>query len=341
MDNQHFLRGVVYRQYTRFGSAKTGFDSRLPENIELKFFDTLTMHNKLREIERVFNINEILALRTDDEYVTRYYRINKIPYSVFHTNSDLIYMGISRDGVYKEDDLLEAARTISSYIPALKATDVLELATGRGANSLYLAQKYPGVNFWGIDISMGQLDYALRKSKTVSNYFPSYGDYHDLSRYASASQDIVFEVEALCYSKNPKIVLNEVWRVLRPGGMFILFDGYRTAANLEENDNIICTIVEHGMAVDKFQIYTNFKQDALDVGFVLEHEENVSGYVLPTMRRFEHLAQRFFAFPKIAKLATYLLPKEFLYNAISGYLMPDIMEKRLAIYMITIFTNPK
>ena len=70
------------------------------------------LHQKIRKIEAVFNIAEVLSLKIDDNYIKRYYRINKIPYSIFHSRKDLIYMGISRDGKFKEDDLLEAARTV-------------------------------------------------------------------------------------------------------------------------------------------------------------------------------------------------------------------------------------
>ncbi len=181
---------------------------------------------KLENIRKVFDINRVIGLKTDKAYIQKYYKINKIPYSLFHTNTDLIYMGVSRDGIYKEDDLLEAARTVEKYLKELNGSKVLELATGRGANSFYLAQRFPAVKFCGLDISGGQLDYAFKKARRVNNYHPEFGDYHDLSRFENRSFDIVFVVEALCYSTDKDKVLAEVYRVLKKGGVFIIFDGY-------------------------------------------------------------------------------------------------------------------
>ena len=80
------------------------------------------LKHKLTQIEKVFDLNEVLALQPDKVYIQKYYKANKLAYSLFHTYSDKIYMGISRDGVYKEDDLLEAARTVARYLtPPQKA----------------------------------------------------------------------------------------------------------------------------------------------------------------------------------------------------------------------------
>ncbi|MBI4050373.1 MAG: hypothetical protein HY396_00130 [Candidatus Doudnabacteria bacterium] len=75
------------------------------------------LKNRLQKISEVFDIEKILSLNPDKQYIQRYYQINQIPYTLFHTNTDLIYMGISRDGVYKADDLLEAARTVERDLP--------------------------------------------------------------------------------------------------------------------------------------------------------------------------------------------------------------------------------
>lgn len=297
---------------------------------------SLGLQQKLNVIEKVFNIEEVLSLPVNKEYITGYYRINKIPYSIFHTMSDFIHMGISRNGVYKESDLLEAVRTVDSFIARQNIKNILELATGRGANSFWLAQRNLDVNFYGIDISEGQLAYAREKARKVKNYFPEKGDYHDLKQYTADTFDLVFEVESLCYSTGKKQVLVEVSRVLKQNGIFILFDGYRNEMSLNTAERIACSLVEKGMALEKLEHYENFKKTVLDTGFIIESEENVSKYVLPTMSRFERLASSFFSMPKTAKLISWILPKEFLYNIISGYLMPDLINQKIAVHMITI-----
>lgn len=176
------------------------------------------LNHKLAQIKRVFNIKSVLDLQPNKDYIRQYYKVNKLAYSFFHTFSDRMYMGISRDGQYKNSDLLEAARFVEKYISKLNAKNILDLATGRGATSSYLAEKYPAIKFDGIDISEGQLGFAVKKAKRIPNYHPIKGDYHNLSQYQNGQFDIVFVVEALCYSQEKEKVLKEVYRVLKPGG---------------------------------------------------------------------------------------------------------------------------
>ena len=225
------------------------------------------LQQKINKISKVFNIEDVSSIIPDKKYIQKYYKINKIPYSLFHTYSDLIYMGISRDGKFKRSDLLAHARLVNEYIGESekengsisdgKVQNVLELACGRGANTSYLARQQPEVYFYGIDISEGQLYFARKKSKKLKNFTPTIGDYHDLSKFGSDFFDVVFVVEALCYSTQKEKVLSEVFRVLKKGGKFIIFDGYlnKLEANLNEIEQKACKLTERGMAVSKFEIY--------------------------------------------------------------------------------------
>lgn len=57
------------------------------------------LKHKLNQIKKVFDLNDLLALHPDKEYIQKYYKANKLAYSLFHTYSDKIYMGISRGGL--------------------------------------------------------------------------------------------------------------------------------------------------------------------------------------------------------------------------------------------------
>jgi ubiquinone/menaquinone biosynthesis C-methylase UbiE len=297
------------------------------------------LKKKIKTIQAVFDLEGVLSLKPDKEYIQKYYKANKLAYSFFHTYSDKIYMGVSRDGIYKEDDLLEAARTVEKYIKQLKAARVLELASGRGATSAHLAKLHPDIEFAGIELSQGQLDFALKKARKIRNYKPAKGDYHDLGAYEDASFEIVFVIEALCYSEDKAKVFSEVKRVLKPGGVFIVLDGYtkkdRTKMSAIELESVRLT--ETGMAVSHFESHGAFMVYGTVAGFSVISDEDVSEYILPTLTKFEALAVRFFKHPRLAKAITKLFSKEFAYNAISGLLMPDLIKGGLASYYITVF----
>lgn len=296
------------------------------------------LKSKLAQIQKVFDVNDLLNLQTDKEYIKKYYKANKLAYSLFHTFSDKMYMGVSRDGIYKEDDLLEAARTIEKYLKKLNATHILELATGRGATSAYLAKRYPKVKFEGIELSQGQLDFAQKKEKKLHNYHPILGDYHDLSKYSNKSIDIVFVIEALCYSMEKEQVLKEVKRVLEKNGVFIILDGYikKDRFEMSKNEALACRLTEVGMAVNEFEDYVSVINKAKKLGFKVLSSEDVSQFIMPTLKRFEKLAKRFFQHPQLAKVISKFFSKEFTYNAISGFLMPNLVALNLGSYYITV-----
>ena len=297
---------------------------------------------KLEKIKAIFDIAKLASLKSNLAYIAKYYRVNKIAYTLFHGRDDLIYLGISRDGLFKRDDLLEAARATEKYILKTQAEKVLELATGRGANSFYLAKRHPDVEFYGVDISPGQLGLAFKKARRVANYHPAAGDYHDLKRFSDNSFDVVFVVEALCYSERKDIALKEVYRVLKPGGFFIIFDGYRgkKTDELEENERVAMMLMERGFALNVFETHQSFKAKIAVSGLDIESEENVSAHVIPTTKIFERLASRFFNHPFLARGLTKVLPDVFTFNAISGYLMPTLIRMGAFQYWITILRKP-
>ncbi len=294
------------------------------------------LKQKLENISKVFKIDDILSIKADKQYIQRYYNINKIPYSVFHTKTDFVHMGISRNGIYKEDDLFEAARIVEKYLKKLNGDKVLELAMGRGANSFYLAKKFPEVKFYGMDISKGQLNYAFKKSKEVNNFYPDFGDYHDLSKFKNETFDVIFVIEALCHSVDKNKVFAEAHRVLKQNGVFIIIDGYANKDQMTNDEKIALRLVEKGMALESFEFYKSILDKAKENKFKIEFEENVSKFVLPTMKRFERKAIKFFRFPKLAKVTSMIFPKEFIYNAIAGYLSVILVKTGVCNYMITV-----
>jgi SAM-dependent methyltransferase len=153
----------------------------LPANVPQGGHSSLAreLSRRLAQIQRVFDVAAISRVTASQQYVQRYYKTNRWAYSLFHTRTDRMYIGISRHEPFTLDDLLEAARTVQHYLVALRAINILELGTGRGATAEYIARRFRHVCIDGIDISPGQLTFAFRRAKAVKNYVPAFGDFHD------------------------------------------------------------------------------------------------------------------------------------------------------------------
>lgn len=186
-------------------------------------------------------------------------------------------------------------------------------------------------------MSPGQLHYALKKAKKVHNYHPSLRNYHDLFRFEDSSIDIAFIIEALCYSTAKEKVFKELHRVLAPKGIFIVYDGYlKDDRKLTSNQKLACKLTEVGMAVPRLETHQEFLNKAKSNGFNIIEDDDVSLFIMPTLKRFEKLAYRFFKYPELAKIITKVFPHEFIYNAISGFLMPNLIKEKIATYHITV-----
>lgn len=291
------------------------------------------IEKKLIKIKKIFNIDDIIKLNVNNDYIKKYYNINLLSYSIFHHNK-LLHSGLSKNGHYKVEDLLEPIKYVEKHIKNRTGLKVLELGMGRGGNLIYLADKYKENYFYGIDFSPAHLKIALKNKK--ENYFPSYGDYHNLKKYKKDFFDIVFTVEALCHSINKYKVLKEVYRILKKGGVFIIVDGYSYNKKLNETQKIALNIVEKGLALKKFENYYDFRKKIIKSGFKIVYEKDASRNVLPTFKRMEWFARAFFKISFLAKLIAKIFPEEFVLNVNSGYLLKDMIISKIMCYKITI-----
>jgi len=299
----------------------------------------LELRRRIKKVDQVFGVNSILSRKIDSNSIAKYYKINKLAYWLFHNRDGFVHMGISRDMKYHHDDLLEQPKIVAKYIKKLHARNVLELATGKGASSIYLARQFPNVRFDGIDLPGGQLDIAKKEVKKTPNFYPVEGDYHDLSCYGDNQFNIIFVIESLCYSTKKEKVFKEARRVLKSGGVIIVIDGYlgKPEQSLTSDERLAKKLMERGMMVEDFEYYPAFREKIKRAEFRIVMEEDDSRFITPTLKRFESLASKtLFNYPKLGRLIVKLPPGEFSANAISAYLMPILIKLGIAKYMILV-----
>ena len=296
------------------------------------------IENRLNKISNIFEINKLIDQKPTLATVQKYYSKNKLAYTIFHSKENFIHLGISNNDNFKKDDLIEPVKFINKYIKNSRNYSVLELATGRGANSNYLALNNKKTRFYGIDMSPGQLEYAYKVERRLKNYTVLKQDFHNLSNFKNNSLDVIFVIESLCYSNNKQKILNETNRILKNNGKLIVIDGY-----LENQLNAYTKVqqqafklTEIGMAIKGSNTYKEFLQFAKNSNYKIEYEENISNKVLPSMRRLEKYSKLFFKFKYLAKILKVLLPTEIILNAITAYLWVPLTEQKVVGYYITV-----
>lgn len=289
---------------------------------------------RMDRLARYFDLDALAEADCSAKGIERYYRLSRHAYSRYHDKGNAVHMGLSQDDVWRPEDTFGQAAFVAEHLDG--AQQVLELATGRGMNSLRLARQYPGVQFRGLDLTQAQLNYAKTDGTGVPNFSAELGDFHDLGALASDSQDLVFVVEALCHSDRKAMVLDQVHRVLRPNGIFIVIDGYRTQQTPLPVTAKALRLLARGMAVPEFMAYSDFQRLVEESPLEIRQEEDRSRQIMPSLRRFEALANRFMSARLKYRLMRAVLPKPLLHNVVSGHLFPALLQAKAISYWITV-----
>lgn len=117
---------------------------------------------------------------------------------------------------------------ILQFIP--RKTKVLaDLACGTGENALLLKRRFPAARVFASDLSEGMLKQARRKAKEQNLAIEFSLQDAAQTHYPAGVADCVTITFALHdLPKEQRVqVLHEAWRILKPGGVFIVYDYHR------------------------------------------------------------------------------------------------------------------
>jgi len=248
------------------------------------------------------------------------------------------HYGISYDGKDKNDDFKEQARIVERYIHDIDAKKVLELGCGLGANISFLAHRNPRVMFHGVDLSLN----PLKRFTKIPNAHFQPGDYHDLRALEDDAYDIVFIIEALCYSTNKKQVLREVKKKLKRDGLFIIIDVYRRdrVAPLSPSEETMLELIEMSWSLDKFE-YVKDVESYMQEDYSIAMAKDFTRYILPSATSVAHYNQYYFAHPVYARAINKLLSFDVAKSFIESYLTPISLRRQIACYYIHVLKNDR
>lgn len=106
----------------------------------------------------------------------------------------------------------------------LESGKIADLGCGVGGASRYGCQRYPKLDWVGVNVSADQIADAIERTTSNSISYQC-GDYHQLA-WDDNSFDGAFYMESLCYSLRPANALAETCRILRPGARVVITDGF-------------------------------------------------------------------------------------------------------------------
>ena len=131
-------------------------------------------------------------------------------------------------------------------------TDLLDCGCGTAPMLTLLHEKYPDKHYTGIDLTPKMIEVA--KSKKMKNVELVVGDCEHLP-FAENSFDAVICCESFHHYPNPQDFFDSVYRVLKPGGRFILRDMTMNSAAVRWFCNTVEMPLAHLMGKGDVRIY--------------------------------------------------------------------------------------
>jgi ubiquinone/menaquinone biosynthesis C-methylase UbiE len=297
--------------------------------------------DRLDLVRHVFDAEALERERFGPKAVARYYTQSALGYRWFHSTDGSIHMALNSDGVFNRSGYYGQVRRIESIIsPRDSELSILELGSGTGFNSLYLARAWPKARVAGIDLTALNVEASKVKSRKQHNVQFLRGDFHHLT-FDDQSFDLIFSIESICHANDLRQVLSEAFRVARPGARLVVFDGYRRSGfdDLDVKLRVAARLAEAAMAVDKSWIIDDWLNVANEVGFRLIDHQDLTQAIMPNLRRFERMARRFFGSP-LRQAIKVLLPPRLIRNAVAGLLMSATTQAGAHQYSMIVLERP-
>ena len=134
--------------------------------------------------------------------------------------------------LYKDidDDFHKAQENLTnhcmSYVLPIEGRSVLEIGCGNGVQTKFISEKYRPGFITGIDISRPNIALANREKqrRRIGNVFFLVDDAQRLKKVHDNSFEVVINIESAFHYPDKQAFLREVYRVLAPGGRFLIAD---------------------------------------------------------------------------------------------------------------------
>lgn len=292
------------------------------------------LHAKIDEMAKFINLDKFIqGEKNSIEQIRSYFKINEWAYKRYHSRDGFMHFRIAKNGYFTDEDVYHQPDSVSNFIKP--GNVVVELGYGRGANLLYLAHCYPDARFIGFDL------YPLKTKDVPANVTTFQQDYSSLHQLENNSVDVLYAIETIVHNTDKEKIYREVCRVLKPGGVVVVYD-YALSDRFETYDPHIQKVItlSKGGAAAIIESLEELNAHYAKCGLKLEKSTDYTRETLPDLKRLERKAAKIMKRPMVARLMFWFLPEQFVANIILGYLGYDSGNAGIGTYREWVLRKP-
>jgi len=183
-------------------------------------------------------------------------------------------------------------RILDIHLKDKQAKKILDAGCGIGGTAIYLAKKFHNINFIGITIVSEHIEMAkilAKKNKVIFNTDFILKDFINTD-FPSNHFDAIYFVESSCYAFNKQILLREMYRILKPEGVLVIIDVFRTDIQLNPFLKNIYIWFCKGWGLKNLIKLTEFKDFLKTEGFHEIETRDLTKNVMRTILRGDALS---------------------------------------------------
>ncbi len=113
-----------------------------------------------------------------------------------------------------------------SKLPEVSGKRILDIGCGNGIQTIYMKKKFAPKYILGIDLNPENIDIGLeeKKKQNLSDIDFLLDDAHKLEKIEDNSFDAVINIESAFHYPHKDQFIEQIKRVLKPGGQFVIAD---------------------------------------------------------------------------------------------------------------------
>lgn len=229
----------------------------------------------------------------DHRTIASYYEETWLDYRLIWLNpgNRAIHLGYwDVDTRSHSESLVTMNQVLAAHAEPQPGHLMLDAGCGVGGTAMWMAQRHD-VRVVGVTITPGQVARATRYAKERGLSDRVRFSLQDYSRTAFPDEtfDTVYGLESICYAMDKRDFIREAYRLLKPGGRFVVQDGFRSARPLDGEEERLQQSWLSGWVVPNLATLDEFADWTAEAGFSDVKQEDCTENVRRSCRRLHHI----------------------------------------------------